>query len=390
MQQKLTSTTFTSNTTTTPSINNNNNSTTMKNNHTCSSTSSTPQVEKKRPTFKVFSSRENLLLTTTNHDNKIPQFQQQTATPHHVALYDYKTNLDRHLTLSKGDHVHILAFNNTNEWCEVRSVTNPATTTTGWVPASYLAVYNSLENYSWYHGKIERIKAEYLLSSGINGSFLIRESETCAAQLSISLRWEGRVYHYRVNRDNGDYFVSKERRFATLAELVQHHATEADGLTTTLLYPAPKKCMRPPQLYSFSPADVLHDGGDKWELDRCELQLRTKLGSGQYGEVYEAVWLRYAKIVAVKTLKEENMCLEEFLAEAAIMKEMKHPNLVQLLGICTREPPYYIITEYMPNGNMLDFLRQHKEEFSQTVLLYFAIQIASAMAYLESKSFIHR
>lgn len=35
-------------------------------------------------------------------------------------------------------------------------------------------------------------------------------------------------------------------------------------------------------------------------------------------------------------LKEDTMEVEEFLKEAAVMKEVKHPNLVQLLGEYTR------------------------------------------------------
>lgn len=33
-------------------------------------------------------------------------------------------------------------------------------------------------------------------------------------------------------------------------------------------------------------------------------------------------------------LQEDTMEVEEFLKEAAVMKEIKHPNLVQLLGEC--------------------------------------------------------
>ena len=74
-----------------------------------------------------------------------------------------------------------------------------------------------------------------------------------------------------------------------------------------------------------------------------------------------------------------------------MMKQIKHPNLVRLIGVCTHESPIYIITEYMPLGNLLEYLRQaDKADLPATTLLYMASQVAAAMNYLESKGFIHR
>ena len=47
----------------------------------------------------------------------------------------------------------------------------------------------------------------------------------------------------------------------------------------------------------------------------------------------------------------------EFLAEASIMKKLKHPNLIQLYAVCTIGEPIYIVTELMQNGSLLDYLQ---------------------------------
>lgn len=62
--------------------------------------------------------------------------------------------------------------------------------------------------------------------------------------------------------------------------------------------------------------------------------------------------------VAVKTLKPGSMSPEAFLQEAEIMKRFSHPHLVAMYAVCTDCEPFYIITEFMSNGALLDFLRK--------------------------------
>lgn len=48
---------------------------------------------------------------------------------------------------------------------------------------------------------------------------------------------------------------------------------------------------------------------------------------------------------------------KDFLAEAQIMKKLRHSKLIQLYAVCTVEEPIFIITELMKNGSLLEFLQ---------------------------------
>ena len=109
---------------------------------------------------------------------------------------------------------------------------------------------------------------------------------------------------------------------------------------------------------------------------------------------------------------------DQFIAEAKTMHQLTHPKIVQLLGaraftylltcssvhlftmsagVCTEQDPagedehIYIITELMPNGSLLDFLkRQTPEMLDFAQLIDFLAQVSDGMAYLEAHNFIHR
>jgi tyrosine-protein kinase Src len=114
---------------------------------------------------------------------------------------------------------------------------------------------------------------------------------------------------------------------------------------------------------------------DKWEIDRSELQFVRKLGSGNFGEVWYGMW-RHVD-VAIKTLKTGTMSSSDFLQEAAIMKKFRHPNLVALYAVCSKEEPIFIVTEYMNKGSLLDLLRRDEgKALSFMELVYIGAQVS--------------
>ena len=223
------------------------------------------------------------------------------------------------------------------------------------------------------------MEAEMQLMQPYNdcGSFLIRESRPDG--YSLSIRDTKKVKHYRIQRSaDGDYFVTQRLTFKTLSDLVAHYKQNADGLCATLK----NACLnaKPPQTV---------EANEAWEIDRNSIRFVKKLGAGQFAEVWMGIWNGTTE-VAVKTLKPGTKQPSEFLKEAELMKKLRHPKVIQLYALCTKGEPIHIITELMKHGSLIEYLRSDGRSLKLPQLIDIGEQIASGMAYLEEKDYIHR
>jgi len=329
----------------------------------------------------------SLPASKTNTQRELPPPPQPNAPPPainpeniFVALYDYNARAEDDLNFKKGDNLVVLNQSD-GDWWQAQLV---STGRKGFIPSNYVAKLQTINAEDWFHGRIKRTDAEkILLLNGHHGSFLIRESESKPGDYSLSVKEGDGVKHYHIRRmDDGGFYIARRISFKTLAELVTHYKVASDGLCVALREPCRKN--EAPQT-----ADLSHNTKDQWEISRETIRLNRKLGSGQFGDVWEGIW-NGTTSVAVKTLKAGSMEPADFLKEAGVMKKLRHPKLIQLYAVCTDQMPFYIITELMKNGSLLDYLHDKGRALRLPQLIDFSAQIASGMAYLEAQNFIHR
>jgi len=123
-----------------------------------------------------------------------------------------------------------------------------------------------------------------------------------------------------------------------------------------------------------------------------EIKLGDRIGKGNFGEVFVGYWrgtkvaIKQCKIPTVSSEAEKAEFLRDFEKEAAIMRTLRHPNILQFLGITNTGSQICIITEYMPKGSLYRILH-NKAIYPDSMLNWnlktkIAIDIAKGMNYL--------
>ncbi|XP_059314442.1 serine/threonine-protein kinase STY46-like [Lycium ferocissimum] len=141
----------------------------------------------------------------------------------------------------------------------------------------------------------------------------------------------------------------------------------------------------------FDHLTIPFDGIDVWEIDHQLLKFEYKIASGSYGDLYKGTYC--SQEVAIKILKSERLNTElqtEFGQEVYIMRKVRHKNVVQFIGACTRPPNLCIVTEYMSGGSVYDYLHKQRGSFKLPTLLKVAIDVSKGMNYLHQNNIIHR
>ncbi|EGT30859.1 hypothetical protein CAEBREN_21305 [Caenorhabditis brenneri] len=109
------------------------------------------------------------------------------------------------------------------------------------------------------------------------------------------------------------------------------------------------------------------------EIDTNLLKMGASLGDGQFG------WVQLGTLkkgendlkVAVKRSKKpyDRYEQEMFMAKLTVMCVIqKHPNILALVGGVKRTSPNKIVMEYVDGGNLLDFLRESRKNFKDSLV----------------------
>lgn len=126
-----------------------------------------------------------------------------------------------------------------------------------------------------------------------------------------------------------------------------------------------------------------------------DLVVKERIGAGSFGTVHRAEW--NGSEVAVKILMEQDFHPEhckEFLREVAIMKKLRHPNIVLFMGAVTEPPNLAIVTEYLSRGSLYRLLHKSggRELLDERRRLSMAFDVAKGMNYLHRRNppIVHR
>ena len=136
------------------------------------------------------------------------------------------------------------------------------------------------------------------------------------------------------------------------------------------------------------------------EVSHSSITIGKEIGQGEFGIVTKAVAVGVrgcdeVQAVAVKVMRasQSPSDVNAFIREGMRLRDLDHPNVIKLLGVCLSSPPLMIILEYMTYGDIKILLRHCHENhvpLTHRHLLSLSLDVSKGFEYLQGMRFVHR
>ncbi|KAB2004849.1 hypothetical protein ES319_D11G228800v1 [Gossypium barbadense] len=113
---------------------------------------------------------------------------------------------------------------------------------------------------------------------------------------------------------------------------------------------------------------------------------QRKLGEGGFGAVYRGYLNDLDVEVAVKRISSwSKQRRKEYVTEVKVISQLRHRNLVQLIGWCHDKNDFILVYEFMPNGSLDSHLFGRRSPLTWSVRYRISLGLASALLYLHEE-----
>ena len=119
----------------------------------------------------------------------------------------------------------------------------------------------------------------------------------------------------------------------------------------------------------------------------------SKLGKGSFGSVFKVQNIKTNEIRALKVIKKTSIIYQDddhkFLKEIEILIKLEHPNIIKIYEYYTDDINFYLITDYISNGELYNYVYKAKS-FNERQTQYIMKQVLCAVNYLHLNNIAHR
>jgi len=148
------------------------------------------------------------------------------------------------------------------------------------------------------------------------------------------------------------------------------------------------------RLRSHAPLEVDEPGASVKSKTIGPYEVERLLGRGGMGAVYLAHRVGEKTPVALKILlprmQVDDAAQEMFLREIGVTQELKHRNIVRLLGFGKHEGRHYFVAEYCAGGSAEALRRQRGGRLPLPTVLKLAVEALEGLAAAHKAGFVHR